>query len=165
AAAFYPALVVFGLMIALAIGSTLFLSRWFELDCARRAARAIGHRRAASALFKIHADEPWRHSAVLEFLIGAIGTHPSRDERLAAAHRDAPPDARPDVEWDPRAVPRRRVAGWLATARWLAVLAGSLYWGYRSPNSRLPAVPLFLLAAAPLVLLWLALRKGSRRQQ
>ena len=135
ASAFYPLFVALGLGLVLLTGAWLILSRRLELDCDRRAARAIGHRRAASALWKIHADQPFR--GLIEFLIGAVGTHPSRDERLAAIRRDAPNDDRPEVEWDSRLLRRRRLAAWGAAGLWLAVIVACLLWGYRSPGSRL----------------------------
>jgi Zn-dependent protease with chaperone function len=158
------------LLVALAFGWAgfwgllLLLSRCLELDCDRRAARAIGYRRAASALWKIHADQPFRGRPVLEFLIGATSTHPSRDERLAAIHRAAPPDDKPEIAWDPRLLAHRRLAAWSACGLWLAVLVLSLYWGYRWPDSTLPAMPLAAVAIAPVVLLWLGFRKIFRRR-
>ena len=118
ASVFYSGSVALGLGVALWIGLWLILSRRLELDCDRRAARVIGHRRAASALWKIHADQPFR--GVVEFLIGAVSTHPSRDQRFAAIRLDAPDDDRPEVEWNAaaagpsspgRLVCRRVVAG------------------------------------------------------
>ena len=97
---------------ALVTGTWLILSRRLELDCDRRAACVIGHRQAASALWKIHADHPFR--GLIEFLIGAVNSHPSRDQRLAAIYRDAPDGDRPEVEWDWRLLARRRLAAWLA---------------------------------------------------
>jgi Zn-dependent protease with chaperone function/tetratricopeptide (TPR) repeat protein len=163
ASAFYPVLVAVALGLALWTGGWLILGRRLELDCDRRAARAIGHRRAASALFKIHADQPFR--GVMEFLIGAIATHPSRDERLAAIHRDSPGDDRTEVEWAPRLLLRRRIASWCAAALWLAVVAGSLLWGYRWRGSSWPALPLALMEAGLIVLFWLGLRRSARRKR
>jgi Zn-dependent protease with chaperone function len=145
-------------------GLALILSRWLELDCDRRAARAIGHRRAASALWKIHADQPFRGRPVLEFLIGATSSHPSRDERLAAIHQTAPAGDKPEINWNPRLLSRRRLAAWSACALWLAILLLSLFWGYRESSSILPALPLFAVAIAPWVVLWLGFRGKLRRQ-
>jgi Zn-dependent protease with chaperone function len=163
ASAFYPLLVVLGFGLALWTGSWLILSRWLELDCDRRAARAIGHRRTASALWKIHADQPFR--GLIEFLIGAVSTHPSRDERLAAIHRDAPNDDVPEVQWDSRLLLRRRLASWLAAGLWLSVIVACLLWGYHSPESRWPALPMVLMEVALVVLGWLGRRKSVRRQR
>jgi Zn-dependent protease with chaperone function/Flp pilus assembly protein TadD len=146
-------------------GALLILSRRLELDCDRRAAGAIGHRRAASALWKIHADQPFRRMPVLEFLIGATSTHPSRDERLAAVRRAAPPDDQPDVEWDPRLLFRRQLASWLATGVWMLALLGCVLGGYAWPRSYWPALPLVGLALTPTALLWLGLRQAHRRRR
>jgi Zn-dependent protease with chaperone function/tetratricopeptide (TPR) repeat protein len=162
-AAFLPILVVLGLSVALWTGTWLILSRRLELDCDRRAARAIGHRRTASALWKIHADDPL--SGPFEFLISAVSTHPSRDERLAAVYRDAPKDDKPDIEWNPRLLAYRRLAARCAVGLWLSVIAGCLVWGYHSPRSIWPALPLALTDLALFVLSWLGLRKAVRRQQ
>ncbi len=162
ASAFYPTLVSLSLGLALLTGSWLILSQWLELDCDRRAARAIGHRRAVSALWKIHADQPWR--GLLEFLIGAVSTHPSRDQRLAAIRAAAPDDDKPEVTWDTRLLRRRRLAAWGAFGLWLAVMVACLAWGYRSPESLWPALPLVLLVMAPFTLVWLGGRKAARRK-
>jgi Zn-dependent protease with chaperone function/predicted Zn-dependent protease len=163
ASAFYPVFVVLGLGLALWTGSWLILSRWLELDCDRRAARAIGHRRTFSALSKIHADQPFR--GVIEFLIGAVASHPSRDERLAAIHADAPKDDKPEIEWDARLLRHRRLAAWCAAGLWLSIIVACLLWGYRSPESNWPALPLVLIEVALVVLFWLGLRKSIRRQR
>jgi Zn-dependent protease with chaperone function len=163
ASVFYPSMVVLALGLALLTGSWLILSRWLELDCDRRAARAIGHRRTAAALWKIHSDHPFR--GVFEFLFNAVSTHPSRDERLAAVYRDAPNDDRPEVEWNPRLLRYRRLAAWCAAGLWLAIVAACLLWGYRSPGSKWPALPLVLMEVALVVLVWLGLRKTLRRKR
>jgi Zn-dependent protease with chaperone function/tetratricopeptide (TPR) repeat protein len=163
ASAFYPIFVAMGLGLALLTGTWIILSRRLELDCDRRAARAIGHRRAASALAKIHADQPFH--GLIEFLIGAVSTHPSRDERLAAIRQDAPIGDRPEVEWDARLLGRRRLAAWGAAGLWLAVIVGCLFWGYRWPGSSWPALPLVLMEGALVGLFWLGLRKTIRRQR
>ncbi len=162
ASAFYSSLVALSLGLALLTGTWLILSRRLELDCDRRAARAIGHRRAFSALRKIHADQPFR--GLLEFLIGAVNSHPSRDQRLAAIRADAPNDDMPEVEWDTRLLRRRRLAAWGAAGLWLAVIVACLVWGYRWPGSNWPAVPLLLLEAGLVVLSLLGLRRTIRRQ-
>jgi Zn-dependent protease with chaperone function len=163
ASAFYHVFVVLGFGLALWTGSWLILSRWLELDCDRRAARAIGHRRTISALRKIHADQPFH--GVLEFLIGAIATHPSRDERLAAIHRDAPKDAMPEVEWNPKLLRYRRLAAWCAAGLWLSVVVACLVWGYYWPGSYWPALPMVLWQVTLFVVAWLALRKTLRRKR
>jgi Zn-dependent protease with chaperone function/tetratricopeptide (TPR) repeat protein len=163
ASVFYPTLLVVCLGAVLLTGARRILSRWLELDCDRRAARAIGHRRAASALWKIHADQPFR--GLIEFLIGAVSTHPSRDERLAAIYQDAANDDKPEVEWDSRVLRRRRLAAWGAGGLWLAVIVACLLWGYRWPGSYWPALPLALIEVALVVLLWLALAKTARRRR
>ncbi len=162
ASTFYPTWVALGLGLALLMGTWLVLSRRLELDCDRRAARAIGHRRAASALWKIHADQA--ASGLLEFLLGAVGTHPSRDERLAAVRADSPPDDRPEVEWDARRLRQRRLAARAAGGLWLAVVAGCLVWGYRRPGSSWPALPLALMVVALPALFSLSLFKAARRR-
>jgi Zn-dependent protease with chaperone function/tetratricopeptide (TPR) repeat protein len=162
ASAFFQALVVVGLGTTLLTGTWLILSRRLELDCDRRAARAMGHRNAASALWKIHADQPMR--GLVEFLVGAVATHPSRDERLAAIHRDAPLEDKPEVTWNPRLLAGRHLAAWLAAGLWLTVIVGCLVWGYRNPYSLWPAVPLFLMEGSLFALFFLALRKSNRRR-
>jgi len=163
ASVFYPILVALGLGVALLYGTWLILTRRLELDCDRRAARAIGHRRAASALWKIHADQPFR--GLLEFLIGAVSTHPSRDQRLAAVRQDAPDGDKPEIEWDPRLLRHRHLAAWGAAGLWLAVIVACLVWGYRSPGSSWPALPLLLVEVALVVLVWLGQRKTARRKR
>ncbi len=160
--AYYPIWVVLALGVALLTGARLVLTRRLELDCDRRAARAIGHRRAASALWKIHADQPFR--GLNEFLISAVSTHPSRDERLAAVYRDAPMDDKPEIEWDSRMLWRRRTAAWTAAALWLTVIVACLGWGYYAPGSYWPALPLVLMIVARIVLFRLGLAKALRRQ-
>ena len=163
ASVFYPIWVVLALGVALLTGTWLVLTRRLELDSDRRAARAIGHRRAASALWKIHADQPFR--GLNEFLIGAVSTHPSRDERLAAVYRDAPMDDKPEIEWDSRILWRRRAAAWTAAALWLAVIIACLTWGYHAPGSYWPALPLVLMVVARIVLFRLGQAKALRRQR
>jgi tetratricopeptide (TPR) repeat protein len=163
ASTFYPFLVALCLGLALWTGTGLILSRRLELDCDRRAARAIGHRRTASALWKIHAEEPFR--GLVEFLISAVSTHPSRDERLAAIHHDAPKDDQSAVEWDSRLLAYRSLAAWCAGGLWLSVIAACLLWGHCSPGSMWPALPLALMELPLLVLYWLGLRKAVRRER
>jgi Zn-dependent protease with chaperone function len=163
AAAFVPFWVALGFGFALFVGLHATISRQLELDCDRRAARAMGFRRAASALFKIHADQPFRRSPWLEFLIGATSTHPSRDERLAALHAIAPAEDQPQVEWHPANVRRRQFASALACAVWLLCLAGCLAWARRSPGGWLPAIPLVVLGMTPTLLLLLGMRRSARR--
>jgi Zn-dependent protease with chaperone function len=163
ASTIYHAGVVLALGLALWMGTWLILSRWLELDCDRRAARAIGHRRTASALRKIHADQPFR--GLVEFLIGAVASHPSRDERLAAIYRDSPDYDKPDVEWDARLLRYRRLAAWCAAGTWLGVIAGCLWWSYRWPESRWPAWSMVLMVVALIALFLLGLRKPMRRQR
>jgi Zn-dependent protease with chaperone function/tetratricopeptide (TPR) repeat protein len=164
ASAVYAVSVALALGLALLTGSWLILNRRLELDCDRRAARAIGHRRTASALWKIHADQPFR--GLVEFLIGAVNSHPSRDERLAAIRRDAPDDDKPAVEWDSRLLQYRRLAAWIAAGLWLSVIAACLLWGHRFPDSTWrPALPLLLMSAVPTMLLRLGLRRAAGRQR
>ncbi len=163
ASAYYPIWVVLALGVALLTGARMILSRRLELDCDRRAARAIGHRRAASALWKIHADQPFR--GLNEFLIGAVSTHPSRDERLAAVYRDAPMDDKPEIEWDARILWRRRAAARIAAALWLAVIIACLTWGHYAPGSYWPALPLVLMVVARIGLFRLGQAKALRSQR
>jgi Zn-dependent protease with chaperone function/tetratricopeptide (TPR) repeat protein len=163
ASAFYPLFVALAVGLALLIGTWVGLSRRLELDCDRRAARAIGHRRAASALWKIHADHPFR--GVLEFLIGAVASHPSRDERLAAIYRDAPEGDRPEVQWSTRRLAQRHLAAWAAGGLWLAIVAACLIWGYRWPGSNWPALLPVLMVVALFGLFWLGQAKSARRQR
>jgi Zn-dependent protease with chaperone function/tetratricopeptide (TPR) repeat protein len=163
ASAFYPVLASLCLGVALWTGARVILSRRLELDCDRRAARAIGHRRAASALWKLHADQPF--TGLTEFLVGAVATHPPRDQRLAAVRRDAPAGDKPEVEWDPRLLGRRLLAAWAAAGLWLAVVLACLLWAHRRPDSSWPALPLGLMPLALLGLSWLALRKTARRRR
>jgi Zn-dependent protease with chaperone function len=160
-AAFYPPLVAMVFGAALTTGVFLILARRLELDCDRRAARAIGHSRASSALFKIHADQPFQ--GVTELLIGAIASHPSRDQRLAAIYHDAPADDQPPVEWDARRLLRRRLAAWLAAGLWLSVILACLEWARRWPDSNWPALPMLLLEAVLPLLFWAALGKARQR--
>jgi Zn-dependent protease with chaperone function/tetratricopeptide (TPR) repeat protein len=160
---FYPLVVALGLGLALWTGTWLILSRRLELDCDRRAARALGHRRAASALWKLHADQKFH--GVIGFLLGAVSTHPSRDERLAAIRQDAPRDDMPEVEWDARVLRRRRLAAWGAFGLWLLVIVGCLVWARYSPRSDWPALPLALMSVIPSMLLWLGLRQNTRPQR
>jgi Zn-dependent protease with chaperone function/tetratricopeptide (TPR) repeat protein len=173
ASAFYPVLVALCLGATLLTGTWIILCRRLELDCDRRAARAIGHRRAASALWKIHADRPSR--GLLEFLVGAVGTHPSRDERLAAilldsrsaaSHgRDAPEGDRPEEPLDSRVLARRHLAAWVAAGLWLGTLVACLVWGLYWPGSYWPGLPLLLMEASLVTLSWLALGKQARRRK
>jgi Zn-dependent protease with chaperone function len=163
AAAFYSSLTALGLGLALVTGARLILGRWLELDCDRRSARAIGHRRTFTALRKIHADQPYR--GLLEFLIGAVSSHPSRDQRLAAIRRDASGDDRPEVEWDERLLRHRRLAAWGAAGLWLGIIGACLFWGWRWRGSNWPAIPLLLVEVGLVALFWLGVRKSARRQR
>jgi Zn-dependent protease with chaperone function/tetratricopeptide (TPR) repeat protein len=164
-AAFCPVLVAITFGVVLMTGVFLALSRRLELDCDRRAARAIGHRRAASALFKLHADQYSQLHGVTEFLLGAVASHPSRDQRLAAIHDDAHAADRPPIEWDGRLLFRRRLAAWLAAGLWLAVILASLEWGQRWNGSNWPALPMLLMETALVGLFILAERKTQRRRR
>jgi len=120
ASAFLPASIAVPFGMALFVGLKRLVSRPYELDCDRRAARAIGFRETAAALAKIHAVHPIRNSGLLSLLVYATATHPSREIRLAALRDAAPVTDRPDIDlseprirWQrPRHIRRfRRLAG------------------------------------------------------
>lgn len=161
AAAFYPVLVVLALGTTLLTGTWLILSRRLELDSDRRAARAIGHRRTASALWKVDADQPFH--GVIEFLLTAVATHPARDARLAAVYHDAPAHDRPDIVWNVRLLTYRHLAAWTLGLVWFVCIVGALVWGWYHPASLWPALPLIVPEVAFVGVCWLAFRKQLRR--
>jgi len=151
--------------IAFLVGLRRLITRPTEFDCDRRAARAIGFRQTAAALTKIHAVNPTRNSGLLSLLVFATSTHPSRDARLAALYRHAPPDDRPEPAPDEARMRNYRWTACAALAIWALVLAGTLLTAFLGDVDGLLAVPLWIVGLTPLSLLTLALRKRASRAQ
>jgi Zn-dependent protease with chaperone function len=150
--------VPFGL--ALGMGLRRIVSRPLELDADCRAARAIGFGETTAALTKIHAVHSLGKNGLLPLLVYATATHPSPEMRLHSLHAADP--AGDDSGNKPclRTIRRHRFAAVAALAAWLLILVGTLVASAWAPQSPLVAVPLWVVAITPTVLVGL----GQLRQ-
>jgi Zn-dependent protease with chaperone function/Flp pilus assembly protein TadD len=159
ASLFLPQSFVWPLGFAFLVGLKRLVSRPYEYDCDRCAARAIGFRETTAALAKIHAVHPIRNSGLLSLLVYATTTHPSREMRLAAL-RDAAPDAdRPEIELSAATIRWQRRATAAALVTWIAALSGTLAAALWRPQLWWLSVPLWTVALTPIALLVLAQRR------
>jgi hypothetical protein len=164
ASAFVPQSIVWPFSLAFLVGLRRLVSRPYEIDCDRRAARAIGFRDTTAALAKIHAVHPIRNSGLLSLLVYATATHPSREIRLAALRAAAPESDRPAIELsEPRIRWQRRLTI-AALIVWLATVSGTMTAAILKPQLEWLAIPLWpiplwTVALAPLALMVLAQRK------
>ena len=69
------------------MGLRRVVSRAFEADCDRRAARVVGFSPTISALYKVHAAHDLRNRGLGSVLAYACATHPSREVRLSLLTR------------------------------------------------------------------------------
>jgi Tfp pilus assembly protein PilF len=135
------------------------VSRPYEIDCDRRAARAIGFRDTTAALAKIHAVHPIRNSGLLSLLVYATATHPSREIRLAALRATAPESDRPAIELSEARIRWQRRLTIAALAVWLTAVSGTIAAAILKPQLGWLPIPLWTVALTPLSLIILAQRK------
>jgi Flp pilus assembly protein TadD len=154
-----PQPIVWPLGLAFYVGLKRLVSRPYELDCDRRAARAIGYRETIGALAKIHAVHPIRSSGLVSLLVYATATHPSREIRLAALRDAAPETERPAIELSESRIRWQRRATLAAFVIWLVTISTTVAVSVgKLPAGFLP-IPLWIVGLAPLVLIHLAQRK------
>jgi tetratricopeptide (TPR) repeat protein len=158
-----PESVTFLLAFALRVGLYRFVSRYFERDCDRRAAAALGFRNCSSALRKIHAVHPLRNEGWLSVLIYATATHPSITERLHALWQAAPADDKPDSEWSEVDYHRRRIAAALGGLSWLGVVSAAVMQSIVNPRAVWPSFVLAALAVCIPLIPWLGAWRNWRR--
>jgi Zn-dependent protease with chaperone function/Tfp pilus assembly protein PilF len=162
AASFYlPVAIALPLGFAFVVGFKRVVSRPYEYDCDRRAARAIGFRETISALAKIHAVHPIPNSGLVSLLVYATATHPSREMRLAALSDAAPASDRPDVGISAAAVRGHRLATWAALTIWLLAVAVTPAVALQRPELNWLPFPLWIVAGTPLLLLVAAQRRQT----
>lgn len=163
---FLPPLLAIPYGMAAYVGLSRLVMRAFEIDCDRRAGRAIGFRATVSALAKIHAAHRLSNSGIISLLCYATASHPSRDVRLWSLKSAAPVDDVPDVEINPAIVRRHRSASVIAFLIWMAVMATTFIVSVAYP-ARLPKLVwlLYLTALLPMILLTLAQRKFMAQQR
>jgi Zn-dependent protease with chaperone function len=149
--------VPFGL--ALGMGLRRIVSRPLERDADRRAARAIGFRQTIAALTKIHAVHPLGNRGLFPLLVYATATHPSPEMRLCWLRATAPVGDASEKEDCPRTIRRHGIAATAAFVVWLLVLAGTLIANIWAPHIPFQAVPLWVVALTPAVLVRLAYRR------
>ncbi|QDU40304.1 Protease HtpX [Maioricimonas rarisocia] len=145
------------------VGLYRVVSRYFEFDCDRRAAKVIGYETAVSALKKIHAAHPLRERGVRSFIIYATATHPPQVARLDSLWRRAPDDVKPERDWSVRHLRRGRFGAVGAACLWLAAIAGALSMGTRAGIGIVDGL-LLLVGTVPLWPMF-AMRSSVRRQQ
>jgi Zn-dependent protease with chaperone function/tetratricopeptide (TPR) repeat protein len=156
---------VWGLL--LFVGLKRLVSRPIEIDCDRRAARAMAFRETARALSKIHAASPLRQRGFLPLLLHALSTHPSREVRLWALHTAAPPDDAPDVPIDVHTIRWHRLTTACAVAGWFALVVGVPWAARLRHGAAIWTAVLLAGALLPLALIilahWRQLRLNRRR--
>jgi len=153
----------FGL--AVHVGLKRLISQPVELDCDRRAARAIGFRSAIAALAKIHAVHPLQNSGLLSLLVYATSTHPSCAVRLTSLYDAAPADDRPENPPDRAGLARHRLVTIAALLIWAVVLVGTLAASIRGYDRFWMGVVLWGVTLTPFTLLLIASWKGTSLAQ
>jgi len=157
ASTFVPQSIVWPFGLAVLVGLKRLVSRPFEIDCDRRAARAVGFRETAAALAKIHAVHPVRNAGLLSLLVYATATHPSREIRLAALRDAAPESDQPkEIELSDSRIRWQRRLTIAALIVWLATLSGAMAMAILKPQLGWLAIPLWIVALTPRALIFLA---------
>jgi len=173
ASAFVAQSVVWPFGVAFYVGLRRLVSRPYEIDCDRRAARAIGFRETTTALAKIHAVHPLRNAGLLSLLVYATATHPSRDIRLAALLDAAPDSDRPTIELSESRILWQRRLTIAALVVWFATVSITMTTAVLEPEIELLPLPLWIVGLLPLALILLAQwkqfaivrrRMGTRRR-
>ena len=162
------------------MGLRRVISRTFEADCDRRAARAVGFPQTIAALYKVHAAHQVRNRGGLSLLAYAVATHPSREVRLSllirAARREtrlaglhvAPQQGDESGLAETGGVPfvysatrfwRHRIMSCAALIAWALALV--MCW--RAVGEDM-VLPLLFLIATPSALLLTAVRPEERRR-
>lgn len=152
--------------LALRVGLLRMVSRWFERDCDRRAARVIGFSTMASALRKIHAVHVLRNTGWRSVLVYATATHPSCIERLAALENAAPEGDRLNGESSSTDYRRRILAARIAALVWMITIVLAVAGRLIRPASVWPALLLIGVLTVPfwpLIDSWRKLRLIARR--
>jgi Zn-dependent protease with chaperone function/tetratricopeptide (TPR) repeat protein len=162
------------------MGLRRIVSRFFEADCDRRAARATSYPRMISALYKVHAVHQLRNQGLWQLMAYSVATHPSREVRLSlqirASRRTAKSLAGTQIDvalsatapidetggtafvFSPRRFWIHRAASSFAVLVWVAGLVAS--WRAVAID---PTWPLLSLIFAPTVFMRLAVRPEARR--
>lgn len=159
ASAFFPLSIVWPFGLALLVGLRRMMSRPFEIDCDRRAARVIGFRETAAALAKIHAVHTIDNTGLLSLLVYATATHPSREIRLAALRDAAPESDQPEIDLSDSRIRWQRRLTIAALVVWLATVSGAMAAAILKPQSGWLAIPLWMVALAPWAIIFLSQRK------
>ncbi len=174
----------FGLAMLLGIlfgmGLRRVVSRTFEADCDRRAARVVGFPQTIAALYKVHAAHVVRNRGWLSLLAYSMATHPSREVRLSLLVRAFRRERGSEAPSDPAALSgsvelaetggvafvysaRRfwvhRLMSWLGLTVWASVLI--LSW---QTVEEKPLLPLVITIVAPSLLLSTAIKPEERRR-
>ncbi len=147
--AWIPLAVVVPFGLALTIGLRRSVCRPLELDADRRAARVAGFRNTATALAKIHAVNSPGAGGLMQMLIYATATHPSRAVRLWSLRKSAPTGDLPDIVLDEKTIRRHRIVARTAFLSWLFILAVTLTGGCLAFATPLLAVPLWITVVTP----------------
>ncbi|MEW4526458.1 tetratricopeptide repeat protein [Maioricimonas sp. JC845] len=147
----------------LRVGLYRIVSRFFEFDCDRRAARVIGYGTAVSALRKIHAAHPLRESGFRSFVIYSTATHPPQVARLDSLWRRAPESEKPERDWSTEKVRWGHRGAVAAVLVWIGVIGTALAVGTHDGFGVVDG----LLAVIGTVPFWpaLALRPSVKRFQ
>lgn len=151
---------------ALQAGLGRLVSRFYEYDSDRRAARATGFASTIRALDKIHQASMVGNRGWASFLAYAMATHPSQEERLTALYRAAPSEEElPDPSWSVAAAERRRYGSRVACCLWLAALVSLFLIPNKPPFPLLRVLLLLGIILLPHILLLRAVRKEYKAEQ
>lgn len=110
---------------AVQVGLRRIVSRYFEFDSDRKAAKVAGFRSTTSALNKIHISSPVSNKGWVSYFAYSVATHPSLEERLQALFEKSPADDRPVIGWSSTIAKRRKLGARIAFMCWVGLLVCS----------------------------------------
>ncbi|TWT42817.1 heat shock protein HtpX [Thalassoglobus neptunius] len=151
-------------MMAVYMGLGRVISRYFEFDSDRRAAKIVGPEASISALDKIHHGSMLRNTGWASFLAYSMATHPSHEERLQAISNETELDDHPTVSWSERTARLRRNGARIAFACWIAVMVIVTMLPLTGIGSIVRAMVLLAVVLTPIMTLNLALRKDVKAE-
>ena len=159
----------FGVMAgsALRAGAFRLMSRRFEYDCDRRAARATSPDSVARGLRRIYARHVLGKSGLLSDIVHSTATHPSLNERIhamdmLAASGNAGDDQSVKVAYDKDWVAFCRKLVVLFSIAWLCLAVYGIAATLVNGSSIWPMLALFFAAFGPTFFIILASRRALR---
>lgn len=151
------------LALAMTFGLQTIVSRWFEIDCDLRGARAVGFSQMAAGLEKVYKGLPYEQTGWKSVLAMSMTSHPAYDVRMGAIAKRATAS---DPVLSPWSGSIRRASNVLSTIVLLAWGIG-LLWIIGQPShsgsALVTLLPVFCTVGIPAFLLAATTRKSVRQ--